>query len=119
VSDCEIPEFYICHEPVAKKAHDCVECSAKIVPGEKYLRVNLKYDGTVTAYKQHLQCAEACEYFRDHIGDECLYYGELKEWWGQDGHFMSKKEPHGPEMRRLMARVIWREHRERRRGGKQ
>jgi len=111
VSDCELPQLYVCTEPKARKAHKCVECRAPIEPGEKYLRVGMKVEGEMSAYKQHLLCAQACEFYRDNIGDECLYYGELKEWWGADGWHIAKDDANGPEMRTLMARIFKRERR--------
>lgn len=111
MSDCEIPQFYQCTEPTANREHKCCEFSAPILPGEKYLRVGMKYEGQCMTEKQHLACAEACEYVRDNINDECLMYGELMEWWNEDGHWASKKDEKGRRIRSLMANIILRQHR--------
>lgn len=114
VSDCDIPVFYGFTEPVARKDHKCCECRATIFPGEKYVRCNIKMSGeSPETFTQHTICAEACEYYRDKIGEECLHFGGLLEWWGEDGHFNSKKDPVYKEARRLIARVLWRKRRPR------
>ena len=89
MSECEIPEFYFHSDPVARKSHECAECAAPINPGEKHFRVNMKYDGRLESFRQHFLCMEACMFVRDKglNDDECLGYGELREWyweWHQD-----------------------------------
>lgn len=83
MSDCERPDYYRCTEPVARKAHECCECSAKIVPGEKHLRVDACWDRQPDRFRQHLRCAEACELVRDKdlFDGDCLGFGELRDFW--------------------------------------
>lgn len=85
MSDCELPQYYVCKEPVARKVHHCCECSAPIDTGEKHLRVNACWVGLPGTFRQHLLCAEACEFVRDSglNDDECLPYGGLWEYWAE------------------------------------
>ena len=101
---CEIPEFYSVTWPKARKLHKCCECGRDIFVGEKYCRVNAKWDGDVRTEKQHLDCEEACRYYRDFINMECLYFGEL---FDMDDSWPSKKSKH-KDVRSIMAKVIYR-----------
>lgn len=103
--DCEIAQYYKCVHRVARKPHECCECSAPIDTGEKYLQVNACWDNQPDVYRQHLICAEACEYVRD-VGlndDECVYYGGLKEWWHD-----WIKESYNFEATAIERRKLWR-----------
>ena len=81
MSYCEIPEFYECSTPIARKQHKCCECSAPIMPGERYVYCVGKWSGDFGSYRQHWLCAEACEFIRDHLNDrECIGFGELQEF---------------------------------------
>ena len=78
--ECEMPEFYSVKEPVASQDRKCCECSAMILTGEKYVYCAGKWDGDFNSYSQHVLCAEACEWFRDHINSgECAGFGYLFE----------------------------------------
>lgn len=80
--DCELPQYYKCKERKARKSHVCCECMAPIVPGEKYLQVNGCWDYVPQVFRQHLLCAQACEFVRDAtLVENCLSFGELKEWY--------------------------------------
>jgi hypothetical protein len=109
-SYCTVPEFYTWSEPVARKQHVCVECSAPIMPGEKHFAYRGKWDGLETG-RQHLLCCEACMVIRDELnGGECICFGGLKE---QFREFLEqcddkRKEP-WKRLRSLMARILWRE----------
>lgn len=106
---CEIPDFYSVSWPKAKKEHHCCECGSPIFVGEKYCRVNAKWDGEVRTEKQHLECEEACRYYRDFINHECLYFGELLDWKCE---IPGKKSKH-KDVRSIWAKVIWREKKKR------
>ena len=82
MSDCEIPSYYKVTEPVARKTHECCECSAAILPQEKYLQVNACWDGSPDVFRQHQLCAQACMFIRDKgwFDDECLPFGFLNEY---------------------------------------
>lgn len=82
-ADCERPEFYSTKEYVARKVHECCECSAPIVVGEKYFYCIGKWDGEISCHKQHLLCEETCEFIRDCIEKDCIGFGCLKEWWDE------------------------------------
>lgn len=42
--------------PVAKKEHVCQFCGCKILPGEKYVRETIKYDGSIYDWICHSEC---------------------------------------------------------------
>lgn len=92
--DCEIPSLYRMTEPVARKQHGCVECSAPILPGEKYVHVVAVWGGDFCIEKQHLLCANACRLVRDTgiNDDECVYFGGLKEFWREADQFPADHE---------------------------
>lgn len=108
VSDwCEIPEFYVEAWPKANKVHACCECSALILPGEKHGKFTGKWDGRMRTYRQHIVCCEACVFIRDKFQDgECIGFGELSEYYKE---YTFKSDEHGQELRRKMAKIIWRE----------
>jgi hypothetical protein len=83
VSDCEIAQYYKAEYRMARKEHDCCECYAPIEKNEKYLEVRACWDGRPSIERQHLLCQKACEFVRDTglNDDECLYFGEFKEWY--------------------------------------
>lgn len=90
MSECELPQYYNWTEPVARKRHECCECNAPILKGEKHLRVNGCWENVPGTFRQHLLCAEACELVRDEglNDDECLYFGGLFEFWNDScGYF--------------------------------
>lgn len=88
MNDCELPQYYTCAEPVARKEHRCEECSVPIEKGERYLNVNGCWDGTPARFKQHLLCAEACMLIRDSgmNDDECISFGGLYGFWEDMRH---------------------------------
>lgn len=107
--DLEPARFYVTKEVTARKGHKCCECTAPISEGEKYLNVRMGWDGTAETFKQHIRCAEACEWARDKILDECLPYGGLKEWWGEEVQYDRSYRKAGPdwtEMRRRYAAIL-------------
>lgn len=89
MSDCELPAYYVCSEPVARKKHGCCECSAPIQIGEKHLCVSACYEGNPERFRQHFLCAEACMLVRDAglNDDECLMFGGLFEFWLEKDNF--------------------------------
>lgn len=107
---CEIPEFYSVKWPKARKEYSCCECGSKIFVGEKYCCVNAKWDGDVRTERQHLECEEACRYYRDFINHECLAFGELFE---MDPCWQFRKNGKYKEVRSIMAKVIWRKEKNR------
>lgn len=116
MSDCEIARFYTAHEPVARKQHDCVECDAKILVGEKYLVVSGMWEGVISRERQHLLCARACELVRDTgmNNDECLAFGELFIWWDNWISDDIKCHSEYKKLRQMLYRIRRRERDERR-----
>ena len=57
--------------PVARKPHVCGDCRKPIAVGEKYHRVSGVWEGAMTSYKSHLDCAFCCEEIRkvNHLDD--------------------------------------------------
>jgi len=58
----------------AKKSHTCCECFEPIEPGEKYERVDGKWDGHMDTYKTCLTCVR----IRDDYCSSWIY-GELRQ----------------------------------------
>ena len=52
----ESPDLYNESFPIAKKEHKCIECSATIMPGEKYHYVKGRWDFGWDVYKTCYQC---------------------------------------------------------------
>lgn len=111
---CDLgPECYSVNEHAARKEYRCCECSAMIKPGEKYLRCWGVWEGEARMYRQHLLCAEACEFFRDTLnGGDCLPFGGLFDEGscylqevGPDG----KRRPEIAEWRKMLAQILRRE----------
>lgn len=74
------PECYSFAEYRARKEYRCCECRTPINLGEKYLRCFGVWEGEVSTFRQHILCAEACEWFRDGINEgDCLPFGSLFE----------------------------------------
>lgn len=108
MSDCEIAQYYLATYRIARKSHECVECSAPIDPGEKYLEVRACWDNRPDVYRQHLLCQQACEYVRDKglNDDECIYYGGLKDWYKEWIRYGWGNLDSMPEERSAMWRFI-------------
>jgi len=108
MSECYIPEFYRVIEPTAKKPHACCECSAPILKGEKYVYVSAKWEGQFSVEKQHLLCANACRLVRDEgfNADECLYFGQLFEWWNECGVELRRETSQVPELRTMIFGIL-------------
>ena len=126
MTECELPIFYGYTEPVAKKQHQCCECSAPILVGEKHFHCTGKWHGDKKpqSYRQHDTCREACEVIRDSFGGECIGVGSLKEefnelvcddWYPQNDRW---NEP-WKKLRHLMAVILVRERRHKLLEGKQ
>ena len=114
MSECMIPEFYAYSEPVARKQHQCCECHAPILPGEKHFHYRGKWDGHLETGRQHLVCMEACMLIRDHLNDgECIGFGQLNDFLGDAWDFLdrkaAKKCEHISKLRSLVAAIRWRE----------
>jgi hypothetical protein len=108
MSYCDLPEFYATAETKARQRHRCCECHAWIEVGERYLTIRGKWDGGIDTYRQHLLCARACEFARDHLDEECIPFGGLFEWWGEChlGRYWSKD---WQEFRDMLAQIIRRQ----------
>ena len=60
-------DFVTMTEPVARKKHTCDDCRTPILPGEKYLRTEGKWDGYMMTYKSHSDCHACCVALADHL----------------------------------------------------
>ena len=107
MSECDIAEFITTKEVIAKKSHWCCECDSQIQKGEKYLVITGKWDEVMATFKQHLICASACEFIRDNIDGDCIPFGELKLWYG-DNKPLSKELEILP-FRNMLAQIFKRE----------
>lgn len=106
--DYDDPEFFHSFYPVAKKLHQCCECTYPIHPGEKYGKHSGKWDGRIGTFYQHLDCEAACVWIRKYDG-ECICFGDLFKWVN-DNLPLDRKQC-GP-FRAILARVkrrIWKE----------
>lgn len=101
MSEYLIPEFYDHSEPVARKQHYCVECSAPILEGEKHFFYSGKWDGNIEDGRQHLLCLAACLLIRDEFNGECIPFGELWEWWGENRYQCGPPKERNPKWKRL------------------
>ncbi len=55
MSVCEMPTFFKCSEPTARKQHYCCECCAPIEVGEKHIKAAGRWpDSGFSEYRQHL-----------------------------------------------------------------
>lgn len=116
---CELPEFFVWSEPVARKPHQCCECNAPILSGEKHFSCRGSWNGKFACYRQHLVCMEACMMIRDNFGGDCIGFGTLKDefneiradnWYPEKDRF----KPAWQQLRHLMAVIFWRERSQRR-----
>jgi hypothetical protein len=118
MSHCDMPVFYSHSEPVARKVHRCCECAAPIEVGEKHFYGRGKWDGEIDEYRQHLACMEACMLIRDRFEDgECIAFGELMDYYGEYRFDLrgDKRDEWTAKFRGLMAKILWRERKYRRR----
>lgn len=111
------PDFYSWREPVARKRHQCIECTATIEIGEKHFHATGKWDGTVSSQRQHVLCMEACMLVRDELEGECICFGALKEWYyeirRESQYFQGEKKSAWRKLLRLMAKIRVRERKAR------
>lgn len=110
--DCDVaPEFYTWSEPVARKEHECCECSAPILNGEKHFCGRGKWEGKIDTYRQHMLCCEACMWVRDKIEDECIPFGALQVWYGEYAHeaLSGRRPDETRELIRMMVKIRRRE----------
>lgn len=70
----DVPEFATEKIVVARKTHKCCECNEMILPGQKYEKVNGKWDGQFSTFKTCITChtirQEHCSWW---------VYGSLRE----------------------------------------
>lgn len=104
-TECDVPEFCNVVDRKARKQHKCCECRAPIRIGETYVNCTGKWDGKVDTFRQHMHCADACRYIRDHdMNDDggCIPFGGLFDWYGEV--YYRRELP--KEFRDLMAKVL-------------
>jgi hypothetical protein len=73
--DYEHAELYNETFPIAKKEHECVECGEPILPGQKYHRVEGKWEGHWGTYKT----CYPCYHIREDYCECGFIFGELVE----------------------------------------
>ena len=73
------------HYPVARKAHVCDVCGCTIPKGQKHHYQTVAYDGTVSAWRTHSDCAEMHWHHNDGRAgdDQCddYYLNEYRGFW--------------------------------------
>lgn len=114
MSYCEFPEFFVESEPIARKEYDCVECSARILKGEKHYKYSGKWDGRFDAGRQHFLCRDACVFIRDTFQwGECIGFGALYEFYREFSEAPVKKRSlEVKQFRNIMAKILLRERNE-------
>lgn len=65
--DAESPEFFSVSTPKARKDCRCDECGGVIRAGETYRRVNGKWDGLISTYRQCADCRDFEAWAEAHI----------------------------------------------------
>jgi hypothetical protein len=69
--DCEPSTFYNEVTPRARKPYKCYECDASIAVGDRYVRVNMGFDGTAETYKVCVTCRDVSRALVDAEKREC------------------------------------------------
>lgn len=112
---CDIhPEFFNQDTVKSRKVHRCCECSAPIEIGEIYIRSTGKWDGKVDTIKQHSLCASASTMWSKRHDDdynECHEFGSLRSY---NTSFLKKNNEDEVEIRKAMAKILWRQRKFRR-----
>lgn len=110
MSECEVATVYKTSEPVARKDYDCCECSAPILKGEKHFHGSGIWSYGFASYRQHLLCMRACMLIRDEHNDrECIGFGELFEWVGENRRRLDEREYESVRhLRDVLAAIEWR-----------
>lgn len=75
--DGDSPEVSSVCFPVARKRHECDECSRAIQPGEKYRRDFYVLYGDATTVKTCGRCLDVLEFVRAAVPCFCYVHGEL------------------------------------------
>ena len=96
--DWTMPEFFSEVVRTARIERGCIECTAPILPGERYYAQSGKWDGDFQTFAQHLLCRDACVWIRDVLEGECVAFGELQQWW-------SDRRPYGGQLGKPMWRI--------------
>lgn len=77
--DFDPPEFCSSRIVTASKKHKCYECSAPIMPGEKYEYTVGKWDGLLDTFKVCEDCHDIRQWVKNNIPCFCWYYGNMLE----------------------------------------
>jgi hypothetical protein len=86
--------------PRALKSHQCWECQRDILPGERYLRTTMLYDGSWTTARMCEHCDAAAQWLREVCGGYLC--GAVHE--DLDEH----RREHGWPVRTLsLQRLVW------------
>jgi hypothetical protein len=97
--ECEVPSVYRVTDRTARKRHRCCECNWWIDPGEKYVECFGIWDGNAETNRQHVHCADACRFIRDHFNakepwdERCIGFGMLLDWCCEFGGDEKKDWP--------------------------
>lgn len=107
--ECEIAQCYKTAERIARKQYPCCECGVPIRKGELHTVCSGLWHGKFNTHRQHQACCQACEFIRDEFNDhECIPFGYLMEWWGDNKWQLSKASEAERKLRSLMAAILWR-----------
>ena len=87
IDDGEMPQFYNETNATARKPHKCCECDRVIPTGEKYLRIEGKWDGDFLTFKQCTHCVALYRWFQVVCGGSTLsgLAYDLVDHWDEYG----------------------------------
>ena len=82
-----MPDFWTHQTVKARKHHRCEACPCKIEPGETYLRVSGKWEGSMYSTAYHPECHEWQREANDQLGfydsDEAQWLSDLVAEFGE------------------------------------
>ncbi len=77
VCDYDPADFYSASRPIARKAHKCDECAGQIKRGERYERVNGKWEGCISTFKTCVWCLAVRDAISQRVPCFCWAHGGL------------------------------------------
>jgi len=73
----ESPDVYCAETRTARAKHKCYECSGSILPGERYERVSMLYEGSWDVAKTCQRCLDVRHYIAAHAPCFCWLHGSM------------------------------------------
>ncbi len=73
----DAPSVYCATTHKARVRHSCYECGKSIIPGEKYERAAMLYEGMWDTNKTCVRCLDVRQYIMDHAPCFCWMHGSM------------------------------------------